>query len=249
MPGHNSRGKYCIGCCYTKFLIRLALGNCWKGTWGVLEWRKFEYSKYTRVLDAAYNKGISLFGDAYRPNQRYRLDLQATHSKYLALLVHVMDSDVLARLLDANSYEQCFWILRGLPLVGDFTGMQFLSDLNYSGLLEFDEDSYIRVGPGAMKGINVRFGTTLSDKRASDMLKAAEVVQHCTDRQEHNFQNLGLEPVTLFGQRRLKLIDVQNLYCEFFKSSKLKFPNFRSEGATVKPYDPAKARARTESPS
>jgi alpha-glutamyl/putrescinyl thymine pyrophosphorylase clade 1 len=223
-----------------KFYNKISTWELLERKLGVLEWRRFQCSKYSRVLDVAYNRGLSLFGRAYRANQRWRLDLNGTHQKYLALLVHVMQSDTLARLLAAGSYEECFWMLRGLPLHGDFIGMQILTDLNYSSLLNYDEDSYVRCGPGCVKGINLCFGTRLSDKSSSDMLLAAAVVRDCVDNQEKYFEALDLEPVSLFG-RRLKLIDAQNLMCEFFKFSKLKFPNLHSEGASVKSYDAAKA--------
>jgi alpha-glutamyl/putrescinyl thymine pyrophosphorylase clade 1 len=153
-----------------------------------------------------------------------------------------MRSNTLARLLAARSYEQYFWILRELPLHGDFTGMQHLADLNYSPLLDgFDEDDYVRPGPGCVAGVNLCFGLKLKPSNASDMKRAGDVVRLCCDQQEQHFQNLGLQPVALLGRRRLKLIDIQNLYCEISKFSKLAFPKLHSQGATVRSYDPTSA--------
>jgi alpha-glutamyl/putrescinyl thymine pyrophosphorylase clade 1 len=120
--------------------------------------------------------------------------------------------------------------------------MQHLADLNYSPLLDgFDEDDYVRPGPGCVAGINLCFGLKLKPSNASDMKRAGDVVRLCCDQQEQHFQNLGLQPVALLGRRRLKLIDIQNLYCEISKFSKLAFPKLHSQGATVRSYDPTSA--------
>jgi hypothetical protein len=223
-----------------KYFNRIATWQLLERSLGPLEWRTFEYQKYSRVLDTAYHKGEHLFGSAYRANQRYRTDLDGAHLRYLALLVHVMKGHTLSELLAARSYEECFWIMRGLPLHGDFTAMQHLVDLNYSLLLNFDENDYVRCGPGCVAGINLCFGLKFKPSKANDMKMAGDVVRLCCDQQEQHFQNLGLEPISLFG-RRLKLIDCQSLFCEISKFSKLKFPELHSEGGTVKPYDPTQA--------
>jgi hypothetical protein len=152
-----------------KYFNRIATWELLERNLGVLERGTFDYRKYSQVLDTAYHKGEHLFGSAYRANQKYRLDLEGTHLRYLALLKFAMESVFRDRLLGARSYQECFWVLRGLPLHGDFVGMQILTDLNYSALLAFDENDYVRPGPGCVNGINVCFGTRLSDKSVRDM--------------------------------------------------------------------------------
>lgn len=106
-------------------------------------------------------------------------------------------------------------------------------DLNYSGLLTaFDEDDFIRCGPGCVAGINLYFDVELRPGNAGDMLLAGEVVRHCVDHQESYFQALGLAPVTLAG-RRLKLIDGsthKTLFAKFPNFPGWPFPNFIRRG-------------------
>ena len=50
-----------------------------------------------------------------------------------------------------------------------------------------------------------------------------------TDRQDDEFQRLGLRFRDLWG-RRLQLIDCQNLFCEVSKYARVKHPDFKGVG-------------------
>jgi hypothetical protein len=59
-----------------------------------------------------------------------------------------------------------------------------------------------------------------------ELRRAADVIRALTDEQEAWFEHFGLPFAGLFG-RRLHLIDVQNLFCEIGKYSRVAHPEIR----------------------
>src|SRR5271157_5932630 len=96
--------------------------------------------------------------------------------------------------------------IREYPGIGRFLAFQYAIDLNYSELLDFNENDFVVAGPGALDGIAKCFENTGD-------LSAEDVIRWVTDQQNHEFARLKLDFEDLFG-RRLHLIDCQNLFCE-----------------------------------
>ena len=98
-----------------------------------------------------------------------------------------------------------FELLRAYPGIGGFLAYQYVTDLNYSTLLNFSEMSFVQPGPGCISGIRKCF---------SDLgeFSEADIVKLVAERQSDEFSRLGLEFQTLWG-RPLQLIDCQNLFC------------------------------------
>ena len=71
-------------------------------------------------------------------------------------------------------------------------------------------------GPGARDGIRKCF-SSLGD------LSEVDIIRLMTDRQELEFERLGIEFQNLWG-RRLQPIDIQNLFCEVGKYARVKHP-------------------------
>lgn len=59
----------------------------------------------------------------------------------------------------AEVYNQ----LRDYPLIGDFLAYQYTIDFNYSPYLNFDEDSFVKAGVGAVRGIKKCFSSYGND--------------------------------------------------------------------------------------
>ena len=74
-------------------------------------------------------------------------------------------------------------------------------------------------GPGALDGIHKCF---------SDLggLSTIDIIRLVTDRQELEFERLGLQFQSLWG-RPLQLIDCQNLFCEVSKYARVMHPDIR----------------------
>ena len=74
-------------------------------------------------------------------------------------------------------------------------------------------------GPGALDGIHKCFGDLGG-------LSETDIIKLVTDRQELEFERLGLQFRSLWG-RPLQLIDCQNLFCEVSKYARVKHPEIR----------------------
>src|SRR5439155_23738355 len=103
------------------------------------------------------------------------------------------------------------------PTLGDVLGYQYVTDVNYSRVTNFTEMEFVIPGPGAIDGIRKCFADTGG-------LNDAEVIRFMADRQELEFERLGLRFQNLWG-RRLQLIDCQNLFCETGKYARARHPD------------------------
>src|SRR5207237_6008883 len=93
----------------------------------------------------------------------------------------------------------------------------FVTDLNYSNLVDFSEMDFVKPGPGAKDGIRKCF----ADRgRWSD----EALIKWTAETQDAQFERLGLEFRNLWG-RPLQLIDCQNLFCEVGKYARVAHPN------------------------
>jgi hypothetical protein len=200
---------------------------------GPLTWKSFNASTYGDILGKAKAQRVKIWNAAYMQKPQYREDLVGKHNRYLALLEHLMRSGVTQRLLTAKTYELAYKVLRAYPLYGDFTAMQHLTDLNYSPVINFDEDDFIVPGPGAFDGINKCFSLRLSKDNPQDLKDAALIIEAMVSGQKGFLDFYGEKPVTLFG-RKLHAIDCQNLFCETDKYARVAHPEFNLDRSEIK---------------
>jgi hypothetical protein len=149
------------------------------------------------------------------------------HRSHLALVDAMFRPGRLGRdLALATSLRGVYQALLAWPLIGPFLAYQIAIDLNYTEHLDFDEDDFTMPGPGALRGLRKVF----SDFGGST---PGEIVHLMVDRQEEEFDRLGLAFDGLFG-RRLHAIDCQGLFCEVDKYSRRAFPALKSERVRIK---------------
>jgi alpha-glutamyl/putrescinyl thymine pyrophosphorylase clade 1 len=195
---------------------------------GSLTWKHFDATVYAQALTDAKNQGVKIWNAAYVQNQNYATHFPTKHERYLTLVNHMMSSNVTGKLQAARSYADAFKVLQSYPLHGkSFIPMQHLTDLNYSEVIDFNENDFIVAGPGALDGIRKCFGVYPTQAQA------ASVIQECVDGQEEFFRHFDLQTVTLFG-RRLHAIDCQNLFCETDKFARVAHPQFNGERTEIK---------------
>ena len=112
--------------------------------------------------------------------------------------------------------------LSTIPGVGRWTAYQYATDFGYVGLHTWDEDSYVTHGPGSRRGVRRIF----APEHHSEMERCIE----WTCANQDNLQLMhGFEPLRLKG-RKLKLIDVQNVFCEFDKYARVAHPGLGGVG-------------------
>ena len=196
-------------------------------TWEMLQDRlnvisraDYSFQQYDSVLSEALAGGTRIYSAAYMmPSGRSSFGHAQKHRNHLTLLERMMEDEAPRRITEASSMAQAFDVLRSYPTIGDFLAYQFVTDLNYSELTEFTEMEFVVPGPGALDGIRKCF-------RDQAGLNDADIIRLVTERQEGEFERLGLKFRTL-GGRQLQLIDCQNLFCEVSKYARVKHPEVK----------------------
>ena len=191
-----------------------------KAKLGTISYEDYSFSRYDRVLTNAASAGARIYSAAYiMPSGKGAFRHRRKHRNHLRLLERMMEDEVWYQVANASSMKQAFEIVRSYPTIGDFLSYQYVTDLNYSDLVHFSEMEFTVAGPGAIDGIRKCFSHLGG-------LNETDVIQLVTERQEQEFERLGLQFRSLWG-RRLQLIDCQNLFCEVSKYARLKHPEVK----------------------
>jgi len=197
-------------------------------TWELLEaqlgditWREFQFQKYDAILTKAMANKATIYSGAYiMASGRSAFGHAKKHRNHLGLLQKMMDDRLPDRIKQAPSMADVYEILHDQPSIGNFLAYQYAIDLNYSTLTDFSENDFVMPGPGSLRGIAKCF----SD---SGNLSPSDIIRFVTDNQEYELEKRGLKFQALWG-RPLHLIDVQNLFCEVDKYSRVFHPEISS---------------------
>ena len=130
------------------------------------------------------------------------------------------------QILKSSSMAEVYEHLRKRPLIGDFLAYQYTIDFNYSPYLNFDEDSFVKAGVGAVRGIKKCFlshGNTFED--------AIFYTQEHFDELQERYGYTGFRPLP---GRMPKLIDLQNCFCETDKYLRGKMPELKVGNVRIK---------------
>lgn len=187
---------------------------------GPLTWEEYQFKIYDKILSKTIDSGQTIYSAAYiMPSIQSRFGFQRKHSNHLKLIEMVIGKNTEEKLMEAKKMQQAFEIIKEFPGLGDFLAYQLLIDVNYSEILNFSESEFVVPGPGAKGGISKCFESTAG-------LSEGEIIKLVTDRQEFEFERLGLKFRNLWG-RPLQLIDCQNLFCEVDKYSRVRHPEIK----------------------
>lgn len=187
---------------------------------GTISYADYSFSRYDEILAKALSSGTPIYSAAYiMPSGKTSFGHSQKHRNHLLLLEQMMEDGVPRKIGEAVNMRQAFELLRSYSTVGSFLAYQFVTDLNYSAITDFSEMEFVIPGPGALDGIHKCF-TDFGG------LNEGDIIRIVTDRQEREFERLGLQFRSLWG-RRLQLIDCQNLFCEVSKYARLKHPEFQ----------------------
>lgn len=171
--------------------------------------------------------GYVIYTSAYMSCASKEFGYDKKHQNHLALIEQMVVKDhVVSRIVRAKSLEEVFHTIQEYPLLGKFMAYQLATDINYSEIINFDENSFTIAGPGAERGINKCFLDT-------DGKSNADIIHWMTENQEQEFQRLGLNFQSLWG-RPLQAIDCQNLFCETDKYCRVAFPDLKSNRKKIK---------------
>lgn len=160
-----------------------------------------------------------IFSNAYMMTGCYS-GYEGIHTKHQVWLQMIEDEFIkkqgFRKVLKAQSMADVYNQLRDYPLIGDFLAYQYTIDFNYSPYLNFDEDSFVKAGVGAVRGIKkcfVSYGYDYED-----------AIYFVHDHFEELQEKYGYSCFRPLPGRKLKLIDLQNCFCETDKYLRAKMP-------------------------
>ena len=182
---------------------------------------------FTAALDHAVTVNGGLYTAAFILCATDAYGIRRKHLNHVELWRDMFLAGSLAdRILDATSLREVYDLLHGYPLMGNFMSYQTAVDLNYSALLDFDENEFTKAGPGALRGIRKCF-VDLGDHSPTD------VINWMVEHQADEFERLGHPFRGLFG-RPLHAIDCQGLFCETDKYCRAAVPELASGRTRIK---------------
>lgn len=185
---------------------------------GPMTWADLDAAAINETLEGLRRRGQSIYSAAYiMPSPAYGHPRK--HSNHIALLLQMMSDRLPERVVQAPSLRAVYELILAYPGLGPFLAFQYAIDLNYSSILSFDEADLVIAGPGALDGISKCF----SDTGAAT---PEDIIYWMTDRQEREFDRLGLRFPGLYG-RRLQPIDCQNVFCEISKYARVAHPEIQ----------------------
>lgn len=176
----------------------------------------FDPEAIDKVLSAAMARRQTIYSAAYIMPSGGKHGEAKKHRNHLRLLRAMLTDGVPERIRRMKRMREAFELLLSYPMIGDFLAYQYVTDLNYSSLTSFDEMEFVVPGPGARDGIRKCFSNLGG-------LNEADIIKMVADRQDVEFDRLGLDFQSLWG-RPLQLIDCQNLFCEVDKYARHAHP-------------------------
>jgi hypothetical protein len=110
-------------------------------------------------------------------------------------------------------FEEAHRLLMKINHIGDFLAFEILSDLAYTGFVQFDEDEWANAGPGARDGLKLIY--------PNDSRMPITLMKELQDQQDLMFASLGL-PIYLYvgpsvHNARLTLRNIEGGLCEYYK--------------------------------
>lgn len=194
---------------------------------GPISYANYSFKDYDTVLSRAMNRGERIYSAAYiMPGGRQFFKHARKHQNHLRLLETMMKDGIAGTISRAARMADVFDILASYPTIGRFLAYQFVTDINYSTLTNFSEMEFVMPGPGASDGIRKCFASLGG-------VTESEIILLMAQRQDEEFERLGLQFQRL-GNRRLQLIDCQNVFCEVDKYSRLAHPELNAPGGRAR---------------
>ncbi len=193
-------------------------------TWKLLEKQlgdisieKFNINRIDQLISEYMQEGNRAYSGAYiMPSGKREFGFEKKHLNNLHLLKLMLDKELHKKMWQFTSLKDIYECFIALPTIGPFLAYQFAIDIAYSSYSNVSESEFVVAGPGAIRGIKKCFSDTHGWSNQ-------DVIRYMTDIQEEEFSRLNLD-FKYLKNRKLQLIDCQNLFCEVDKYCRVKFP-------------------------
>lgn len=196
---------------------------------GGLSLKTFDVSLLSKLL--AQRIAIKpIFNSAYLMTGSHSDYIQypSKHERWLQMINEKFIKEKLfSKIIKAMSLKEIFEILSTCPFIGDFLAYQYAIDFNYSEVIDFDENSFVKAGIGAVRGLKKCFEKTNGYSNEDLIRYTHENIQEYREKYGYSdFKNLfGREPT---------LIDLQNCFCETDKYLREKMPELKVDNVRIK---------------
>jgi hypothetical protein len=171
-----------------------------------------------------------IYSNAYMMTGTHSLynHLTYKHEKWLQMIANeILKKNILDKIILSKSLEQVYQLLRDCSFIGDFLAYQYTIDFNYSPIINFNEDSFVKAGIGSIRGIKKCF-EPLGKNSYED------AIQFTHENFERLQKQFGYnEFKNLFG-RNPTLLDLQNCFCETDKYLRAKIPELQIDNIRIK---------------
>jgi hypothetical protein len=196
---------------------------------GKLTTQNFNVSKISTLLTERI-KVKAIFSPAYM--------MTGSHEKYKAYIskaekwLRMIEQEMIKQrkfeeILKAKSLEEVYNILLLSSFIGPFLAYQYAIDFNYSPVVNFDENSFVKAGIGAIRGVKKCF--ILSKNNSIE--DCIRFTQENLSTYQSRYGHTGFLP--LFD-RMPTLIDLQNCFCETDKYLRVKLPHLDLGNVRIK---------------
>lgn len=193
-----------------KFFNKIETWENLKQMLGDIKYSNFNIVTYKNAFANMLERNQKVYSAAYiMPAKTKKYNSKIKYENHLQLLKDIMEDNAAQKIANMKSMEEVYVYLRSFDLIGRFLAFQYAIDINYSRLTSFDENEFVVAGPGAIRGINKAFENAKN-------FTAEEITKFLTVNQIEESKRMG-HPVINILNRKLKLIDVQNIFCEFDK--------------------------------
>lgn len=196
--------------------------------YGDIRVEHFDVEEICRLLSIR-QKSLPIFSNAYMmtgSHRRYDC-LSSKHAKWLQMVKdEFIGEGVVDRVLNADSMETVFNLMEKCSFVGGFLAYQYTIDFNYSPYVNFDENSFVKAGIGAVRGLKKCF------KSIGDNYEAA--IRYTYEHLDDFRKEFGFEDFKPLPGREPHLIDIQNCFCETDKYLRAKMPELLVGNVRIK---------------
>ena len=196
--------------------------------YGDIKYKDFDPQKLSNVLtkqretEAIFNNAYIMTGSSYRyQSLRYK------HERWLQMVAdEFIDGGILDAILRSKSLEEIFNLLSDCSFIGGFLAYQYAIDFNYSPYLNYSENSFVKAGIGAIRGITKCF--------KSHGANYEDAIRYIQDNIEVLRNKYGYTNFRSLPSHEPTLIDLQNCFCETDKYLRAKMPELLVGNVRIK---------------
>lgn len=196
---------------------------------GTIKVDNFNLDLINQLLKERINQ-TPIFSNAYMmtgTHSKYNY-LNSKHEKWLQMVKNEMIvNNIIIKVLKAKTLNEVYTILRECSFLGDFLAYQYSIDFNYSPVINFSEDSFVKAGIGAIRGIKKCFEMS-GNETFEDAIRYTQI-----NFEKYQTQFGFTEFKNLFD-RNPTLIDLQNCFCETDKYLRAKMPELQVDNVRIK---------------